>query len=61
MLPGQTNEMIQSRHDPLASWEEFRSAWGAYDPQLFADFGYRSQETPVASSLQATATRPRPP
>ncbi|MBW2234102.1 MAG: TolC family protein [Deltaproteobacteria bacterium] len=45
-----------SRHDPLASWEEFRSAWGAYDPQMFAEFGYESRETPVASSLQ---TNPR--
>jgi outer membrane protein TolC len=44
-----------SRHDPLASWEEFRSAWGAYDPQLFAEFGYESSETPVASSLQASS------
>ena len=41
-----------SRHDPLATWEEFRSAWGAYDPQMFAEFGYESRETPVASSLQ---------
>jgi outer membrane protein TolC len=44
-----------SRHDPLATWEEFRSAWGAYDPQLFAEFGYESTETPVASALQASS------
>jgi outer membrane protein TolC len=42
-----------ARFDPLSSWEDVRAALGVYDPQLFADFGYESRETPVASSLQA--------
>jgi len=44
-----------SRHDPLSSWEDMRAAWGAYDPLAFADFGYESRKTPVASSLQSSA------
>ncbi len=45
-----------SRHDPLATWEDYRSAWGVYDPQAFAELRYESRETPVASSLQASVS-----
>ncbi|MDX1383982.1 MAG: TolC family protein [Thermoanaerobaculia bacterium] len=45
-----------SRHDPPIAWEEYRAAWGVYDPELFAEGGYESRETPVASSLQANST-----
>ncbi len=41
-----------TRHDPLMSWEDFRSSWGAYDPNLTADLLYESRETPIASTLQ---------
>lgn len=41
------------RHDPPIAADEYRAAWGAYDPELFSDFGYASTETPVASALQA--------
>ncbi len=41
-----------TRYDPLLSWEEFQAAWGAYDPEFSADFGWDSFERPVASSLQ---------
>jgi outer membrane protein len=42
-----------TRHDPLMSWEEFRSSWGAYDPNLTADLLFESREIPIASTLQA--------
>jgi outer membrane protein TolC len=44
------------RHDPLIAHERHTSAWGVYDPELFAEYDYASRETPVASSLQ-TASR----
>jgi outer membrane protein TolC len=34
-----------ARYDPLISEEDVRVAWGAYDPELFANFGYDSDET----------------
>jgi outer membrane protein TolC len=42
------------RHDPLIARERHTSAWGVYDPELFAEYDYASRETPVASSLQTT-------
>lgn len=40
------------RHDPPIARYEHRSSWGAYDPRLFGDFQYASDETPIASELQ---------
>ena len=44
------------RHDPLIATEQAIAAWGAYDPQLFAEGFYRSFDIPVASSLQSANT-----
>jgi outer membrane protein TolC len=33
-----------ARYDPLISEEDVRVAWGAYDPELFSEFGYDSDE-----------------
>ncbi len=41
------------RHAPLIASEARTSALGVYDPEVFANYGYRSDETPVASSLQS--------
>lgn len=40
------------RHAPLIASETRIQALGAYDPTWFSDFGYSSDETPIASSLQ---------
>jgi outer membrane protein TolC len=42
------------RHEPLIAYEEERAAWGAYDPEWFADFGYSSIEDPNSFALDAT-------
>ena len=39
------------RHRPLIAWEEARSAWGAYDPEFFAEYGWSDVEAPTASTL----------
>lgn len=44
-----------SRYDPLIAHEEHVAAWGAYDPRAIGEFGYRYEEIPVASSLQANS------
>jgi outer membrane protein TolC len=41
------------RHQPFIREQEEQIAEGAYDPTLFSDFTYSSDEFPVASSLQA--------
>jgi outer membrane protein TolC len=41
------------RHEPLIAGEARDVALGAYDPELFANYGYGSSEIPVASSLQS--------
>jgi outer membrane protein TolC len=39
------------RHQPLISYEDWRIAWGAYDPNWFSEFGYSEIETPSANLL----------
>jgi outer membrane protein TolC len=41
------------RHEPFIREQEEIATQGAYDPELFSDFTYSSDEVPVASSLQA--------
>jgi outer membrane protein TolC len=42
-----------ARFTPLLADLDHTSAWGSYDPVAFGDFGYSSDETPVATALQA--------
>jgi outer membrane protein len=44
------------RYGPLIAYYDSRQAWGAYDPELFGDVGYSDNETPIASSLQTSAS-----
>lgn len=39
------------RHGPLIAGEDAEIAWGAYDPELFSEFGYGSIEDPTANVL----------
>jgi outer membrane protein TolC len=41
-----------ARHAPLIAEQDAQIAWGAFDPESFADYGYADVETPVQSSLQ---------
>lgn len=41
------------RHEPFIREQDEIAARGAYDPELFSDFTYSSDEIPVASALQA--------
>lgn len=43
-----------ARYDPPIFWEDFRAAWGAYDPLAFGDLAWNSIETPVATQLQTS-------
>lgn len=43
------------RHQPLIREQDEIVAEGAYDPTLFSDFTYSSDEVPIASSLQASS------
>lgn len=45
-----------ARHDPLIAREEAGRAWGAFDPEGFAEYGLSDVQTPIASSLQASGT-----
>ncbi len=45
-----------ARHDPVIAWQDFRAAWGAYDPVYFSELTYAVRSTPIASALQATST-----
>lgn len=45
-----------ARHEPLIAREQAGGAWGAFDPEGFAEYGLADVQTPVASSLQASAT-----
>jgi outer membrane protein TolC len=40
-----------ARYEPLIAEADVESAWGAYDPELFADYGYSSQEVPNTNPL----------
>jgi outer membrane protein TolC len=42
-----------ARFAPLISDLDHTSAWGAYDPLAFGSFDYSSDQTPVATALQA--------
>lgn len=44
------------RYGPLIAYYDSQQARGAYDPELFGDVGYSDNETPIASSLQASAS-----
>lgn len=39
------------RHQPWIARENRDAAWGAYDPTLGGEFGYKSSETPTGNSL----------
>jgi outer membrane protein TolC len=39
------------RFDPLIAETDLRSAWGAYDPEIFGEGGHSDVETPTASRL----------
>ncbi len=41
------------RHAPLIAYEDSQVAWGAYDPELFADYQHSSSETPTANVVQS--------
>ena len=47
-LENNLNVEIQ-RHAPLMAYEDYRMAWGSYDPELFAEFGYAEIKDPVSS------------
>ena len=40
------------RYSPYVAYEDVRQAWGAYDPELFADFAYQNFE--LENSFQIT-------
>jgi outer membrane protein len=44
------------RFTPLVAGEQETEAWGAYDPEFFADFGYSDSEEPISFILQEEAT-----
>jgi outer membrane protein TolC len=39
------------RYDPYIAWEDVKQAWGAYDPELFADFAYQNFELENSFSI----------
>ena len=41
------------RHRPLIAYQDYRIAWGFYDPELVADFGYSDEQTPNTFQLNA--------
>lgn len=43
-----------ARFDPLIAAEDTISAWGYYDPRLFAEYLYSHREIPIASTLQTS-------
>lgn len=43
------------RFEPLISGEQEMEAWGAYDPELFSEFGYASNKNPNAFGLNQQA------
>jgi outer membrane protein TolC len=43
------------RHAPLIAHEDYRSAWGSYDPVWFSEFGYADVEDPTGNVLLGTA------
>ena len=44
------------RFTPLIAGEQEAEAWGAYDPEFFAEFGYSDTEEPISFLLQQEAT-----
>jgi len=42
------------RHEPLIAHEDYRAAWGFYDPALVAEFGYADTEDPTGNVLVGT-------
>lgn len=42
------------RHNPLIAERDVGVAWGAYDPELFAEYGYSATEVPNANVLAGT-------
>ena len=49
-LENNLNVEIQ-RHAPLIAYEDYRMAWGAYDPEWFSEFGYAEIKDPTANVL----------
>jgi outer membrane protein len=39
------------RHTPLISHQDYRTAWGTYDPTFDAEFGYADNENPTSNQL----------
>ena len=44
------------RFTPLVAGEQETEAWGAYDPEFFAEFGYSDTEEPISFLLQGVST-----
>jgi outer membrane protein TolC len=44
------------RFTPLIAGEQETEAWGAYDPEFFAEFGYSDTEEPISFLLQGQPT-----
>jgi outer membrane protein TolC len=42
------------RHRPLIAYEDHRIAWGFYDPELVAEFGYSDERSPNTFSLNTS-------
>ena len=40
------------RFTPLIAGEQETQAWGAYDPEFFAEFGYSDIDEPISFTLQ---------
>jgi len=49
-LENNLNVEIQ-RHAPLIAYEDYRMAWGSYDPVFYGEFGYAEIKDPVSSIL----------
>ena len=39
------------RHQPLIAYEDYKAAWGAYDPNWVTEFGYASDRTPNSNLI----------
>jgi outer membrane protein TolC len=52
-LENNLNVEIQ-RHAPLIAYEDYRMAWGVYDPEWFSEFGYARIENPTGNVLAGT-------
>ncbi len=42
------------RHQPLISHEDYRTAWGRYDPEWFSEFGYSDEQQPTSNQIEGS-------